>query len=821
MKKKFTMKQFKLSGVLPIALAACTFASPAAHAQPENIALGKSVTFSAPPNYSLSNDADDIKQLTDGKYSSIGPLQEVENTRAIWVQKNTVGWSKVMPLLITIDLGSVQPISGVSYSTAAGQSDVAWPRAIFLAVSDDNKNWRAVGDLVQLARKNGLPPEKGYANFRFITHDLQTKARYVTLGVAHLPYAFVDEIEIYKGNDAWLNRPAGGREITDLKSWVKESLTPALALRRVQTDADAVRAAIQTSKLSATKKNALTTRLDNSVASALKMQTLPPDFKAILPLSNPHRDVLAVHGELLASEGFAPLTIWKQHRYEWLPLLAKPTKQNAPQLSIAMLKNQFRSDALLLTNAGSTPSVAQLKISKAPRGAQNGWLQVSSVAWTDTAQSTPVADALLPIAPQNGIYHVEIPAGMTRKIWLTVDSSKVPAGATGSTLEVNSGGRKTSVPFALNVSALAMKKPRMSLSVWDYTNTNYAGLTLENRAAAMKLMRSHYVDTTWATGAALPRPEAVDFDAQNNLKTKPDFSNFDQWIALWPDARRYFVFPAVHDTFASAKMGTPEFNARVGSWAKVLASHMKELGKKPQQLGLLLVDEPHADAQDEILAAWAKAINAAAPELTLFSDPIWLRPDQTKNQDAITEMDLLSFHIPVFKDGGPEVEAYARNLKRNGKTLWLYQATGPVRLYDPQLSYRQLAWHSYSIGGTGQGYWAFGDTGGAPTSWNEYSADYTTYAPVFVDKTTVYNSLHWDAMREGIEDYEELAMLQDAINSSKNATWKKQAQQVLNDAVTAVTSPWDGNRDWWKKADSNLTDNALQKVRAQLLQKGK
>ncbi len=88
---------------------------------------------------------------------------------------------------------------------------------------------------------------------------------------------------------------------------------------------------------------------------------------------------------------------------------------------------------------------------------------------------------------------------------------------------------------------------------------------------------------------------------------------------------------------------------------------------------------------------------------------------------------------------------------------------------------------------------------------------------MFVDKTTVYNSLHWDAVREGIEDFEELAMLQDAINSSKNAAWKKQAQQVLNDAVEAVTSPWDGNRDWWKKADPNLADAALQKVRAQLL----
>ena len=182
-------------------------------------------------------------------------------------------------------------------------------------------------------------------------------------------------------------------------------------------------------------------------------------------------------------------------------------------------------------------------------------------------------------------------------------------------------------------------------------------------------MRSHFVDTPWATSAVLPWPKADAFDAQNNLKAEMDFSKLDEWIALWPGARRYFVFASVGDWFAGATSADSNFAPRVASWSKALSAHMTQLGLQPKQLGILLVDEPHSDEQDAVIASWAKAINAAAPELTLFSDPIWLRPDQTKNQDAITEMDLLSFHIPVFKDGGPEVEAYARNLKRNGKTL--------------------------------------------------------------------------------------------------------------------------------------------------------
>src|SRR5690606_34394865 len=180
---------------------------------------------------------------------------------------------------------------------------------------------------------------------------------------------------------------------------------------------------------------------------------------------------------------------------------------------------------------------------------------------------------------------------------------------------------------------------------------------------------------------------------------------------------------------------------------------------KPQQLGLLLVDEPYTDERDSRVVGWARPIAAAAPELTLFSDPIWERPDQIKTPESLTLMDVLCFHIPVYYRGGEPVRDFVQKLRASGKTIWLYQATGPVRTYDPQLSYRQLPWHSFSIGGTGVGAWALADTGGALTSWTEYSLSNTSYAPIFVDETSVYTSLHREAMREGTQDFEELSML--------------------------------------------------------------
>jgi hypothetical protein len=823
------MKQFRTSKVLLPALAGCAFgavlASCANAQQPgENIALGKSATFSAPPNYSLSTDADDNKQLTDGQYSSEGKLNEVENTTSIWVQKGTVGWSNRSPIFITIDLGSVQPISGFSYSTAAGRAGVAWPSTVLVAVSDDNKTWRDAGDLVELSRKNGAPPAEGYATFRYATRDLKTRGRYVTVVVAAAPYIFTDEIEIYAGDKQWLNEPLAGATFTGtegLKERALQSMTAVGARRRLKSDAGAVRELVQESALPAPRKSALMARLDAAQAAADTLKTLPADFKAILPLNDSHRDTFAVYGELLAAQGVKPLTVWKQHRYDWLPLLATPSRAQKNELNFSMLKNQFRSDALLLTNASTSPQTMTLRLANAPQNAQPGWLKVDAVEWTDTYEGNVVADALLPVAEKNGAYSVTVPAGMTRKVWFTVDSSKLAPGRAGSTLEVSGGGAQLQVPVTLDVSAIAMSKPRLSLGMWDYTDgQGYGGITPQNRDAAIAMMRSHYVDTPWATGAALPMPGANAFDSQNNLTGKLNFSRLDEWIARWPGAKGYFVFPSVGESFAGEKMGTPAFNARVGSWARVLASHMKELGLQPQQLGILLVDEPRNDAQDAIIAAWAKAINAAAPELTLFEDPVWARPDQTKIQDAITEIDILSPQLPIYYRAGKPVQEYFAGLREQGKDLWFYSCTGPIRPYDPQTYFRYQAWHTFSIGGTGQGFWAFCDNGGAPSSFNEYAAGGVNFAPAFLDKNTVYSSLHWDAVREGMEDFEELAMLRDAISASKNPALKAQAQRVLNDAVQAVTATWKDEADLYswsaQKYNPQLADEQLKNVRAML-----
>lgn len=121
------------------------------------------------------------------------------------------------------------------------------------------------------------------------------------------------------------------------------------------------------------------------------------------------------------------------------------------------------------------------------------------------------------------------------------------------------------------------------------------------------------------------------------------------------------------------------------------------------------------------------------------------------------------------------------------------------------------------MGATGEGFWAFGDTSGAPTSWQSYLANSVGFDPAFLGEDSANSSLHWEAVREGIKDYEELAM-RDAITASKNSVQKAQAQKVLDEAVRSTVGIWDKDYVWSSEADPALADAQLVKVRAMLMQ---
>jgi hypothetical protein len=166
-----------------------------------NLALHKTVTLDTPPNYPEVSDAADATQLTDGRLAAKTPL---------WYDKQAVGWVGAHPAQFTIDLGKVQPIRGVALHTAAGQAGVEWPASVQIYVSDTGEQFSPAGDLMKLLTHQ--PPARGYAAAWLMTEKLKTHGRYVKFictpgDKGNGAYVFLDEVQIDRGEDAWLNQP--------------------------------------------------------------------------------------------------------------------------------------------------------------------------------------------------------------------------------------------------------------------------------------------------------------------------------------------------------------------------------------------------------------------------------------------------------------------------------------------------------------------------------------------------------------------------------------------------------------------------------------
>jgi hypothetical protein len=174
-------------------------ASP--HPEWRNLAAGKDVLFGSPPNYAAVTDPDDARQLVDGQFASATPM---------WYGKEAVGWALVDPVVFTVDLGTVQPLRGVALRVPAGQAGVEWPESIHLYVSDSGERYSPVGDLMEL---NSSPlADQGYAVRWLLADTLETHGRFVRFvcsprNLGNGAYIFLDEVEIYAGDPAWLERP--------------------------------------------------------------------------------------------------------------------------------------------------------------------------------------------------------------------------------------------------------------------------------------------------------------------------------------------------------------------------------------------------------------------------------------------------------------------------------------------------------------------------------------------------------------------------------------------------------------------------------------
>lgn len=775
------MKRTGICLLTLLSLAAFAYGSDA-----ENLALNRTYTLEPVPGYQHCTDANDMKQLTDGVYTE----------GYFWTQAGTVGWFGASPVIVTLDLGEVKPIRGLSFSTAAGAAGVEWPGAIRILLADEDRLFHEIGDLCELDNVNGPLQKEGYGLRRFRTEALQTHGRFVALVVEVTPFTFVDEIEVYAGEPAWLDVPLPGAPIADIKDYLVAIRVRDAIKKRLGNDIESIRELVNTS-VSEAGRAEIITELD-ALAGEVKLaaDNPPADFRAVLPLNPLHERILATQARAWRAAGLQPVTLWQTESvWDPLPHIALPPQDRPAGIEMRMMSNEYRAAAFCISNAGEGTAAFQLRVEGLPGGTNPAYLAVHEVAWTDTFKSIPVA-AALPEAPREGdAWRVAAPAGLTRQVWLTFHPLDLPAGRYEGRLTLTNGESLHAVPLVLQVYPLRFPdKPTLHCGGWDYVNSGGAyGITPANREPFIEHLRAHFVDSPWATSGVIP---AATFE--NGAYKPGDTAAFDEWLELWPGAARYCIFAAVSDHIGPHKIGDTGFEPAVQAWAQFLASHARDKGVAPENLYLLLVDEPYENAQDAIILAWAKAIRAANTGLQIWEDPTY--GDMTlANQEMVAACHVLCPNRQIFEREGAPYQEYFAARQSEGIRLEFYSCSGPARMLDAYAYYRLQPWLCWKWNADASYYWAFGDNGKYST-WNEYLGTRPAYTPIFIEETTVTAAREMEAIREGIEDFEYLVMLRQAVNEAEArgvpAAALESARALLTSAAPRVLESGAGPIQW-------------------------
>ncbi|MEI8012286.1 MAG: LamG-like jellyroll fold domain-containing protein [Candidatus Omnitrophota bacterium] len=793
---------------------------------PRNIALNKPYTMDPAPNfaYYAITEPGDAVQLTDGNHVA-------KDFRG---QQGTVGWQKQNRIAITLDLQSSMPVAGVNFSTMASNGiwDV-YPYGIYMLVSDDGQSWHYIGDLVE---KNGAEqtplmdvtvlnppiPSAGVPDqlLRYQAHDLRTHGRYIRFYLPPSIFWWVDEIEVYQGDDSLLSSGYTDSPVTVTDDYLKTLVTESKLRVRLRADVKTQRESIAASSLAESGKNELLSELNavNALVPAVQVPSWST-FSTIFPINDLQRRIFAVQAALWRAKGLNGLIVWPFFRWDRLTptTLPKPATV-APE--VFMMANEFRAQAFNLSNAGASDVDVAFSIEGLPGGTNPSYITVHEVPFTDTVDNMPVAAALPVVPAQTGRFTVHIPAGLTRQIWLTFHPVDLPSGDYRGQIMLEGDGLNLSAfPLRLKIYPFRFPdKPSLHLQGWDYTALDGAySVTAQNYASLIGHLQEHFVDSPVSTGCL----RRGSYDASGHMIQVPDAKYFKTFIDRWPNAKSYYVDLGFTSNFAGFEAGTQAYTRAVTEWINWWAAQLKAWNINPEQLILCIVDEPYTPAQDDIVIQAAHVIHAAQPGMRIFEDVRWPDPAQAA-PELFAVSQILSPCLETWINAPQSFHDFYLTQRDNGHELRFYSASAPTRLLDPY-SYNMLeAWFSWKYGAKGEGFWSFTD-GGTGWGWNEYPS-FSNYTASFVFPTDVIDGKHMEATREGVEDYEYMRILNDRVvaleKSGHSALILKTARTLLDTAADRVIiARLSGKNQLWElPRDRTVADQVRHEVLEMLTQ---
>lgn len=423
---------------------------------------------------------------------------------------------------------------------------------------------------------------------------------------------------------------------------------------------------------------------------------------------------------------------------------------------------------------------------------------------TDTPPEHLIAQAPADIPdPLLDARTISVKAGRNQPVWLTIFVPKRTApGAYTATVELIADSASTAVPLSIKVHPVTLPDERtLYLTNWFSTGNiaephgieRWSGPFWKMLEAYARFMADHRQNVVITRIFELITARD---DGSGNLTF--DFSLFDRWVDLFKkvgaigiiegghlagrgewEAKEFDAYrPAIANPDGSVrknpsvKATSDEERAFLSQFLPALQQHLEEKGWIDIYLQHL-TDEPIA-VNAESYKKLASFVREFAPKL------------RTIDASMCTE---IAGSIDIWVPLPTELEAkmsFFQERKKAGEEVWFYTCLVPRGKYMnrfldyPLVKTRLLHWMNFKYGLTGYLHWGFNHWRGDP--FRDLQSDWLPPGDshiVYPGRRGPLSSIRLEALRDGVEDYELLKLLE-----KENP---RKARRICNSVVRTMT----------------------------------